>query len=72
VTAVPFLALGFVVWQLWERALGWNDVVVFLATYIPCTLGITVAGLVEVALPPRPEPPAARAGLGALDAYRAG
>ena len=42
VTVIPFIALGFVVWQLWETALHWHDVVVFLATYIPLTLGITV------------------------------
>ena len=42
VTAAPIIALGFVCWQLWERALHWHDVVVFFATYIPCTLGITV------------------------------
>ena len=42
VTAIPFIALGFVAWQLWEKALHWHDIVVFLATYIPLTLGITV------------------------------
>ncbi len=42
VTVLPFIALGFVAWQLWEKALNWHDVVVFFATYIPLTLGITV------------------------------
>jgi stearoyl-CoA desaturase (delta-9 desaturase) len=42
VTAAPILALGFVCWQLWEKALHWHDVVVFVVTYIPCALGITV------------------------------
>jgi len=42
VTVLPFAALGFVAWQLWETALHWQDLVVFAATYIPLTLGITV------------------------------
>ena len=32
VTAVPFLCLGFVAWQVWDRALHWHDLVVFAAT----------------------------------------
>ncbi len=42
VTVLPFIALGFAMWQLWERALHWHDLVVFVATYVPLTLGITV------------------------------
>jgi stearoyl-CoA desaturase (Delta-9 desaturase) len=42
VTVVPVLALGLVAWQLWDVALGWNDVFVFLAMYISTGLGITV------------------------------
>ena len=42
VTVVPFLALGLVCWQLWERALNWHDVVVFLILYAITGLGITV------------------------------
>ena len=42
VTALPILALGFVCWQLWEKALHWYDVVVFIVAYVPCALGITV------------------------------
>jgi len=42
VTALPFLALGFVMWQLWETALRWHDLVVLAVTYVPLTLGITV------------------------------
>ena len=42
VTVLPFVALGLAGWQLWDRALGWHDVVVFLVMYIPLTLGITV------------------------------
>ena len=42
VTVVPFLALGVVCWQLWERALHWHDIVVFLVVYAATGLGITV------------------------------
>ncbi|HZI91938.1 MAG TPA: fatty acid desaturase [Thermoleophilaceae bacterium] len=42
VTVVPFLALGLVCWQLWERALHWHDIVVFLIVYMATGLGITV------------------------------
>jgi len=42
VTVVPVLALGLVAWQLWDVALGWNDIFVFLAMYISTGLGITV------------------------------
>jgi stearoyl-CoA desaturase (Delta-9 desaturase) len=42
VTVVPLLALGLVAWQLWDVALGWNDIFVFLAMYILTGLGITV------------------------------
>src|SRR3954454_2852684 len=38
VTVLPFIALGFVAWQLWETALHWHDVVVFLIMYVPLTL----------------------------------
>jgi stearoyl-CoA desaturase (delta-9 desaturase) len=42
ITVVPFLALGLVCWQLWERALNWHDIVVFLIVYMATGLGITV------------------------------
>ena len=42
VTVLPFVALGLVGWQLWDRALGWHDLVVFAVMYVPLTLGITV------------------------------
>ena len=42
VTAIPFLALGFVVWQTWASALRWSDLVVFLILYTLCGLGVTV------------------------------
>jgi stearoyl-CoA desaturase (Delta-9 desaturase) len=42
VTAVPVLALGLVAWQLWEKALHWSDLFIFVALYILCGLGVTV------------------------------
>ena len=42
VTAVPILSLFFVGWQLWDRLLGWNDVLVFLLLYVLSGLGVTV------------------------------
>jgi stearoyl-CoA desaturase (Delta-9 desaturase) len=42
VTVAPFVALGVAAWQLWNRALHWHDVVVFLVMYIPVCLGITL------------------------------
>ncbi len=42
VTALPFLGLVVVGWQLWESALRWHDLVVFLIVYAITGLGITV------------------------------
>jgi stearoyl-CoA desaturase (delta-9 desaturase) len=42
ITVVPFVGLGLACWQLWERALGWNDVFVFLVVYSITGLGVTV------------------------------
>ena len=42
VAILPFLLLGLVAWQVWEKALGWHDLVVFAVTYIPIGLGVTV------------------------------
>ena len=42
VTAAPIIGLGFVAWQLWERALHWGDLVVFALLYLLFGLGITV------------------------------
>jgi stearoyl-CoA desaturase (delta-9 desaturase) len=42
VVAVPFLCLGLVGWQVWGRALHWQDLVVLAATYVPICLGISV------------------------------
>jgi stearoyl-CoA desaturase (delta-9 desaturase) len=41
-TVIPFLMLGFVVWQLAGSWLHWSDLVVFGLIYIPTGLGITV------------------------------
>jgi stearoyl-CoA desaturase (delta-9 desaturase) len=42
VTAVPFLALALVGWQLWQRALHWRDLAIAAIVYVVCGLGITV------------------------------
>jgi stearoyl-CoA desaturase (Delta-9 desaturase) len=42
VTAVPVLALGLVVWQVWGDFLRWSDVIVFAIMYLATGLGITV------------------------------
>jgi stearoyl-CoA desaturase (delta-9 desaturase) len=42
VTAVPFLLLGLAGWQLWNEALRWSDVAIFLGIYIVTGLGVTV------------------------------
>jgi stearoyl-CoA desaturase (Delta-9 desaturase) len=41
-TAVPVLALGFVVWQVWGDWLHWSDVIVFGIMYLATGLGVTV------------------------------
>jgi stearoyl-CoA desaturase (delta-9 desaturase) len=42
VTLIPFLALGAVVWQAWDRALHWHDLTVFAIVYVVTGLGVTV------------------------------
>jgi stearoyl-CoA desaturase (delta-9 desaturase) len=42
VTLVPFVALGLAAWQVWDQALHWRDIVLFLAMYLPIGLGVTV------------------------------
>ena len=42
VTVLPVLALGVVAWQLWNDALGWSDVIIFLFAYPSTALAITV------------------------------
>jgi len=39
---IPFLLLFLVAWQLWNTALHWQDIVIFVVMYIPVGLGITV------------------------------
>jgi stearoyl-CoA desaturase (delta-9 desaturase) len=42
VTLVPFLAVGFAGWQLWNSVLQWHDLVVFAVMYVITGLGVTV------------------------------
>jgi stearoyl-CoA desaturase (Delta-9 desaturase) len=42
VTTLPFLCLGLVGWQLWERLLGWSDLAVFAIMYVVTGMGVTV------------------------------
>jgi len=42
ITALPFVALVAVGWQLWNRALGWSDVLVFVIVYFATGFGVTV------------------------------
>jgi stearoyl-CoA desaturase (delta-9 desaturase) len=42
VTAVPFLALGVVCWQVWADLLRWSDLAVFAIMYLATAGGITV------------------------------
>jgi stearoyl-CoA desaturase (delta-9 desaturase) len=42
ITAIPFVALIVVGWQLWNKALHWSDLVVFAICYVVTGLGVTV------------------------------
>jgi stearoyl-CoA desaturase (Delta-9 desaturase) len=42
VTLIPFVAIGFAGWQVWDAALHWRDVILFLALYFFTGLGITI------------------------------
>jgi stearoyl-CoA desaturase (delta-9 desaturase) len=42
VTLVPFLAVGFAAWQLWNSVLHWHDLVIFAIVYLLTGLGVTV------------------------------
>jgi stearoyl-CoA desaturase (Delta-9 desaturase) len=42
VTVLPFVGLGIVCWQVWNEALRWSDVIVFLICYVATALGVTV------------------------------
>jgi stearoyl-CoA desaturase (delta-9 desaturase) len=42
VTVIPFIALFVVGWQVWNEALGWSDIAVFLICYVLCGFGVTI------------------------------
>ena len=42
ITALPFIALGIVGWQVWNTWLHWSDVAVFLIMYLVSGMGVTV------------------------------
>src|SRR5258708_2268730 len=42
ITLLPFVGLGVAIWQTWESALGWSDVIVFVIVYLCTGLGVTV------------------------------
>jgi stearoyl-CoA desaturase (delta-9 desaturase) len=42
VTLVPFLAVGFAGWQLWNSVLHWHDLIIFAIVYVLTGLGVTV------------------------------
>jgi stearoyl-CoA desaturase (Delta-9 desaturase) len=42
ITILPFVGIGLAGWQLWESALHWSDIFVFLIVYTLTGLGITV------------------------------
>ncbi len=42
ITAIPFLALGVVAWQAWDRSLHWSDLFVFGIMYVVTAGGITI------------------------------
>jgi stearoyl-CoA desaturase (Delta-9 desaturase) len=42
ITAIPFIALGIVCWQVWSDLLRWSDVAVFMIMYVLTGLGVTV------------------------------
>jgi stearoyl-CoA desaturase (Delta-9 desaturase) len=42
VTVIPFVALFVVGWQLWNEALHWSDLVVFVICYLLTGFGVTI------------------------------
>ena len=42
VTGVPVLVLGVAAWQVWDRLLGWHDLIVFAVMYVATGFGVTV------------------------------
>jgi stearoyl-CoA desaturase (delta-9 desaturase) len=41
IVLAPFLATGFAVVQLWDRAVNWRDLAMLIGLYIPISLGVT-------------------------------
>ena len=41
VVVAPFVAVLFAIWQLWDRGLGWTDLLLLIGTYVPISLGVT-------------------------------
>jgi stearoyl-CoA desaturase (delta-9 desaturase) len=41
VVVVPFLATGVAIVQVWQWAVGWSDLILLVALYVPITLGVT-------------------------------
>jgi stearoyl-CoA desaturase (delta-9 desaturase) len=42
ITAIPFIALFVVGWQLWNEALHWSDIAVFVICYLLTGFGVTI------------------------------
>ena len=42
ITVLPFIGLVFAVAMLWNRAVGWTDLALFLGLYVLCGFGITI------------------------------
>ena len=42
VVVVPFLAMLFAIWSLWNRAVHWSDLILFAAMYTVVAFGVTV------------------------------
>jgi len=42
ITALPFIALFVVGWQVWNEALHWSDIIVFAICYVLTGFGVTV------------------------------
>ena len=52
ITVLPFIGLVFAVAMLWNRAVGWTDLALFLGLYVLCGFGITI-GYHRMLDPPR-------------------
>ena len=42
ITVLPFVGLAIAVWQTWQHALHWSDVIVFAVVYVSTGLGVTI------------------------------